>query len=194
MSGLEDRCVSFHEAAMGTGKSKGAPKEIATLRRFLHKNQNQRFTDKAKARIFGTIEIYATNKTLSSLDDREGLLEDALKMPFTVFTTKQKKTMLKWIEEVRGSGATSSSSGAVTSTTKPTILSIMDIDNDNDTVHLMTLTGDETFEVTLSRLSPALRLELQTAFDATQESLEVQAIVQGQDGTAVEIVALHPGD
>ena len=116
MSGLEDRCVQFHEAAMGTGKSKGPAKEIATLRKFLHKNQTQRFTDKATSRLFDTIQIYAIGSNtkkeeavaatpvIVSLEDREGLLEDALKMPFTVFTTKQKKTMLKWIEEIRGAG------------------------------------------------------------------------------------------
>lgn len=134
MSGLEDRCLQFHEAALGTGKSKGPVKEIATLRKFLHKNQTQRFTDKATSRLFDTIQIYCTSSSSSSssktdssekksnkndtknmtiiipAEDKEGLLEDALKMPFTVFTTKQKKTMLKWIEDIRGS-TTSSSSG-----------------------------------------------------------------------------------
>lgn len=34
-----------------------------------------------------------------------GLLEDALKMPFTVFTTSQKKTMLKWHAKLTGHAA-----------------------------------------------------------------------------------------
>lgn len=201
MSGLEDRCTSFHDAARGTGKSKGPEREMATLRRFLHKNQNQRFTDKATARIFDTIQIYATDKQLST-DDREGLLEDALKMPFTVFSTKQKKTMLKWIEEVRGGGGTLGGGGQTSTAAvaaaaartsnrnATTVLSIMDICAKDDTVHLMTPSGDETFEVTLSSLTPALRRELQNAFDAIEESLEVQAVVHN-DGTTVDIVGLN---
>lgn len=193
MSGLEDRCVSFHEAAMGTGKSKGAVKEIATLRRFLHKNQNQRFIDKATARLSDTIMLYAHDKQLSA-DDREGLLEDALKMPFTVFSTKQKKAMLKTLEDIRGgrqtSGDGTTSTTASNSKKQTVVLSIMDIDENNDTVHLMTLTGDETFETPLSSLAPALAQQVQNALDDTEESVEVQAMmVQGSDG--VEIVALH---
>ena len=174
---------------MGTGKSKGATKEIATLRRFLHKNQNQRFTDKATARIFDTIQIYATDKNLST-DDREGLLEDALKMPFTVFSTKQKKTMLKWIEEVRGGTSRSNVGKTDTATNVSTVvLSIMDIED--DTIYLMTPAGDESFEVALSSLSPVLREELQKAFDATKESVEVQATVQDDEA---KILGLHPSE
>jgi len=36
---LDQRCQQFHDAALGVAKSKGAQKEIATLRKFLHKNQ-----------------------------------------------------------------------------------------------------------------------------------------------------------
>ena len=192
MSGLEDRCVSFHEAAMGTGKSKGAVKEIATLRRFLHKNQNQRFTDKATARLSDTIMLYAHDKQLSA-DDREGLLEDALKMPFTVFSTKQKKAMLKTLEDIRGGRQTSRDGNTTTTSNskkQTVVLSIMDIDEDDDMVHLMTLTGDETFQLPLSTLAPTLAQQVQNALNDTEESVEVQAMmVQGSDG--VEIVALH---
>jgi hypothetical protein len=57
MSGLEARCVQFHEAALVTGKNKGADKDIVTLKRFLHKNQTQHFTDKAVARLMDTIAV-----------------------------------------------------------------------------------------------------------------------------------------
>ena len=191
MSGLEDRCVAFHEAALGTGKSKGAAKEISTLRRFLHKNQNVRFSDKATARLFDTIQIYAaTDKNPVTTEDKEGLLEDALKMPFTVFSTKQKKTMLKWIEDIRGGqdGADDSKCGTMA---KVTALTVMDIVED-DVVHLMTRAGDETFEATLSALPADLRQTLQEAFSATEETIEVEAVLQG-DGTTVSIVGLSQG-
>ena len=91
---LDDRCHQFHEAALGTGKSKGAVKEVATLRKFLHKNQNQRFTDRGVSRLFDTIQIYVNKEDLDN-EAKEALLEDSLKMPFTVFSTKQKKIMIK---------------------------------------------------------------------------------------------------
>ena len=90
---------------MGTGKSKGPVKEIATLRKFLHKNQDQRFTDKGVSRLFDTIQIYVHkddgNAPAVDNDLKAELLEDALKMPFTVFSTKQKKSMIKWLEMTR---------------------------------------------------------------------------------------------
>jgi hypothetical protein len=99
---LESRCLQFHEVAC-TG-SKPPAKEIATLRKFLHKNQQQRFTDKAVARLFDTIHLYAGKQDVSS-DLKESLLEDALKLPHTVFSTKQKMKMLKMLEDLRGKDA-----------------------------------------------------------------------------------------
>ena len=81
------RCQQFHEACSGVGKFKGPTKEIAMLRIFLHKNQDQRFTDKAVSRVFDTVQVYVCNADIS-IELKEGLLEDCLKMPFTVFSTK----------------------------------------------------------------------------------------------------------
>ena len=50
----------------------GNPK---ALRKFLHRNQNQRFTDKATARLLDTIQIYVKASDLAR-DDVDGLLED----------------------------------------------------------------------------------------------------------------------
>ena len=191
MSGLEDRCIQFHEAAMGTGKSKGTAKEIATLRKFLYKNQTQRFTDKATSRLFDSIQIYCTtgndaknpnsssNKTVSpSLEDREGLLEDALKMPFTVFSTKQKKTMLKWIEEVRGER--SKKDGSQQDTTKSTTiqLSVMDLDVHQQRLHLMNVDSGETYEDVLLP-GGDLGQQLQQAFETSNDAVDVEATVDG---------------
>ena len=110
MSGLDQRCTQFYEAATGISKSKGILKEISTLRKFLFKNQEQRFTDKAACRLFDTIQVYCAkeNTEIDSDENREklrksqeDLLEDALKMPFTVFSTKQKQKMMKRLEEMR---------------------------------------------------------------------------------------------
>jgi Eukaryotic elongation factor 5A hypusine, DNA-binding OB fold len=187
MSGLEDRCIQFHEAAMGTGKSKGPAKEIATLRKFLHKNQTQRFTDKATSRLFDTIQIYCTGGATKkadvaaagqwisvALEDREGLLEDALKMPFTVFATKQKKAMLKWIEDLRGERDKNGGTATPKSTT--TKLSVIDLDIDQQKLSLMKVDSGETYE---DVLLPAgdVGLQIQKAFEASDDAVDVEATV-----------------
>ena len=189
MSGLEDRCVSFHDAALGTGKSKGAAKEIATLRRFLHKNQNQRFTDKATARLFDTIQIYVSKTDSISRDDKEGLLEDALKMPFTVFGTKQKKVMLKWIEDLRAADVSSTTATAATAKSNTTRLTVLDVVPEDDAIHLLTVSGDASYEATLSTLEPTLRKTLEAVFATATDEVEVQAVL-GEDGTSASIVSV----
>ncbi|CAB9514265.1 expressed unknown protein [Seminavis robusta] len=171
MSGLEDRCVMFHDAAMGTGKSKGSAKEIAALRKFLHKNQTQRFTDKATSRLFDTIQLYCKNDVVA-LEDREGLLEDALKMPFTVFTTKQKKTMLKWIEELRGT--TGSGGKPSKKHSKAIKFSVIDLDADNKKFSLMQEESGDTFE-DLPLPEGALGNQIKTAFETTEDAVDVEA-------------------
>lgn len=128
MSSQEHRCQQFHDVAMGIVKVKGSIlKEITTLRKFLHNNQDYRFTDKAVSRLYDTMQIYCCGSTSSNSNDtlvfsdnknetdnkkkttimmiddeiKESLLEDALKMPFSVFNTKQKQKMLKWLEDIR---------------------------------------------------------------------------------------------
>lgn len=111
---LDQRCQQFHEVALAItsanavdgqreianrNKSK-APKEVSTLRKFLHRNQDQRFTDRAICRLFDTIQLYYHSSQVDQ-DSKEGLLEDSLKMPFTLFSAKQKQTMLKWLEDLR---------------------------------------------------------------------------------------------
>lgn len=195
MSGLEDRCTQFHEAAMGTGKSKGPAKEIATLRKFLHKNQTQRFTDKAASRLFDTIQIYCTDKSkegdnnqaasannnVPTIEDREGLLEDALKMPFTVFTTKQKKTMLKWIEDIRGKGGGNGQGDSYSSS--PLVkLTVIDVDSDLKCLSLMQEDTGDTYEY-VSLPSGELGEQIQKAFESTDEALDVEATFQDKQIT-----------
>jgi Eukaryotic elongation factor 5A hypusine, DNA-binding OB fold len=195
MSGLEDRCVQFHEAAMGTGKSKGPAKEIATLRNFLHKNQTQRFTDKATSRLFDTIQIYCTGGTkkgasqsyIVALEDREGLLEDALKMPFTVFATKQKKAMLKWIEDLRGETNKDGGTGIAISKSTTIKLSVIDLDIDQQKLSLMKVDSGETYDDVLLP-SGDVGLQIQKAFEASDDAVDVEATVD--DGGKVNVLRL----
>ncbi|KAI8924616.1 hypothetical protein BC831DRAFT_385623, partial [Entophlyctis helioformis] len=88
-----------------------AVKAMRLLQRFMFRNQEYRFTDKDKARLFGAVEAYFTLLHRSSGTGRSAgtgesalpLIEDALKVPF--FTAKQKTAMLRWHEELLGPGS-----------------------------------------------------------------------------------------
>lgn len=172
---LDDRCQQFHEAALGTGKSKGAVKEIATLRKFLHKNQNQRFTDKGVSRVFDTIQLYVNRNDLDK-EIKEGLLEDSLKMPFTVFSTKQKGTMIKWLECLRGNQAASRNNKKDTTSSTIHLLSVIELED--DCLTLMQDDTGETFEkvpIPIGELGDCIR----KAFEDTDGCVAVQATVEG---------------
>lgn len=142
---LDQRCQQFHEAALGTGKSKGSVKEIATLRKFLHKNQDQRFTDRGVSRLFDTIQLYYNKSNEDvDLDVKEGMLEDALKMPFTLFSTKQKNSMMKWLEDLRGASGTNANNEA-SQPSATQILTVIDISNDG-IISLMDNESGDTYD------------------------------------------------
>jgi hypothetical protein len=181
---LEQRCQQFHEAALGVSKSKGPPKEVATLRKFLHKNQDQRFTDKGVSRLFDTIQLYVHKESLD-LESKEGLLEDALKMPFTVFTTKQKKSMIKWLEALRGGGTLDISDEGDNG--KPQILSLIDIADGK--VSLMNDdTGDAYEDIPLP--SGDIGTSIVAAFETTYGTVSVAVEMEG--GMVKQILGLRP--
>lgn len=183
MSGLEQRCQQFHEAALGTGKSKGPAKEMSTLRKFLHKNQDQRLTDKARARLFDTIQVYSSQRDNEALkESQEGLLEDALKMPFTVFTTKQKKTMLKWLEEFRGdvSQAKAATCGAGG---REVVLSLIDLEGNKMSL-MNDDTGDTHDDVPLPKTE--LGKSIYEAFHSTDSSPRLKVLLQASEVVAIQ--------
>ncbi|KAF2068207.1 hypothetical protein CYY_010468 [Polysphondylium violaceum] len=108
---IEQRVKQFYDEAVkisnGTLAITKANKEITTLRKFIHNNQNHNFHEREKAKIFATIELYFSlcnrKKDISPTDTNDkplsaqDLIEDSLKVP--LFTTKQKKSMLKWLED-----------------------------------------------------------------------------------------------
>jgi hypothetical protein len=185
---LDDRCQQFHDAALGTGKSKGTIKEITTLRNFLHKNQNQRFTDRGVSRLFDTIQLYL-NKDDVENEIKEGLLEDSLKLPFTVFSTKQKKTMIKWLQELRGIDnekgrrrSTEGDSSTKSSSSASCILSVIDVENNKLTLMLED-TGDTYDDISLPK--GELGVTIQQAFEKTDGVISIEA--QMVDGTVQSI-------
>lgn len=168
---------------MGSGKSKGAVKEIATLRKFLHKNQDKRFTDKEVSRLFDSIQLYVHKEDLES-EHKEGLLEDALKMPFTVFSTKQKKSMLKWLESLRGGEVPKKSQAG--SSQQAQVLSIIDLVEGK-----LSLMDDETGDTyeDISLPLGELGAAIQSAFEETDGVISVRAEVD--DDGVIKILCLN---
>ena len=189
---LDDRCQQFHEAALGTGKSKAPAREIATLRKFLHKNQDQRFSDKATARLFDTIQVYVIQKPSGediSVDLKEGLLEDSLKMPFTVFSTKQKQKMIKWLEDLRGGGGSSSGGNGGQSTAKNLcVLSVIDLDG--TTMTLMSDETGDTYENIELDEDTATATAIRKAFESTDGVVSVEATIDEDSNTIKQIIRI----
>ncbi|KAI8057566.1 uncharacterized protein B0P05DRAFT_591261 [Gilbertella persicaria] len=100
---MEQRIQQFHDDTKTIPKPPTAKtiKQMNTLKKFIFKNQDYRFSDKEKNKLFACIEAYFTAFDRSGLTDKVSafpLIEDALKVP--CFTTKQKSQLLKWYDEI----------------------------------------------------------------------------------------------
>ena len=79
------------------------------LKKFLFKNQEYKFKENEKNKLFNETEVNFIKKFyVSSIKSNESLkdsvfslLEDALVMPFNVFATSHKNKMLKWYENLQ---------------------------------------------------------------------------------------------
>lgn len=102
---MEARTEQFQRDAQKARDPNRTPKEIERLRKFLFKNQERRLTEREQSHLFSAVQCHFSAYQDCTGDDAEpalGLLEDALKMPFTVFTTSHKKTFLKWHAKLQG--------------------------------------------------------------------------------------------
>ncbi|KAF1798626.1 hypothetical protein V8B55DRAFT_1523903 [Mucor lusitanicus] len=100
---MEQRIQQFHDDTKTIPKPPTAKtvKQMNTLKKFIFKNQDYRFSDKEKNKLFACIEAYFTVFDRSGLTDKVSsfpLIEDSLKVP--CFTTKQKSQLLKWYDEI----------------------------------------------------------------------------------------------
>jgi hypothetical protein len=94
------------------------------------------------------------------------LLEDALKMPFTVFTSGHKAKMLRWLERLNSAGdgghlATMMGSSSSAASTRYAVL-----DLDADAVEVMDEADGETTRISLAAADPDLVRTLQDAFQS----------------------------
>ncbi|KAI9472035.1 MAG: hypothetical protein EXX96DRAFT_582676 [Benjaminiella poitrasii] len=100
---MEQRIQQFHDDTKTIPKPPTAKtvKQMNTLKKFIFKNQDYRFSDKEKNKLFACIEAYFTVFDRSGLTEKVSafpLIEDALKVP--CFTAKQKNQLLKWYDEI----------------------------------------------------------------------------------------------
>ncbi|KAG2425035.1 hypothetical protein HYH02_015086 [Chlamydomonas schloesseri] len=124
------------------------------------------------------------------------LVDDALKMPFTVFTTSHKKTYLKWHAKLTGEGdkAQQGAAGAGGDGSKPIIYTVYDLPEGGAVLGLMTDEGD-TLELQLQpgqgggggvsgaggegggagggACEPALLEQIRAAFEAGEDEVRV---------------------
>lgn len=111
---MEDRVALFQSVAESKLQGDKLLKELLTLRRFLFKNQNHRFTEREKQKLYTAIQThYANNAKTDSAPFVLNLIEDALKMPFTVFSTSQKAQLLKWHDALLGDAAPAAAAGTI---------------------------------------------------------------------------------
>ena len=197
---MEARVEQFHKDAHRP-RDKKTPKDIDKLRKFLYKNQEFRFTEREQSHLFQAVQLYVTAYTSAAAaagnttgapalvaaahDEDEGsnpaatLLEDALKMPFTVFTTSQKKTMLKWLDKFSSS---SSSAAAASGSSSSKNVWYQVIDLANDTIEVMDKEGT-TFTVNLLGASGELVSQLRQAWETEDE---VKVRIGGNSSTGNE--------
>lgn len=99
----EARCLQFLTDAQRPKDNKTV-KDIEKLKKFLFKNQEHRFTEREQTHLFQAIQVYANSPHDTNDGDHPALslVDDALKMPFTVFTTSHKKSMLRWHAKLTG--------------------------------------------------------------------------------------------
>ncbi|CAM40742.1 hypothetical protein, unknown function [Leishmania braziliensis MHOM/BR/75/M2904] len=227
MSCMDDRVKQFKTAAEAQLTGPALRKEINTLRRFLFRNQEYRFTKAAQQALYmaviahygnaaahhasGSAATSATPSTVVSsaevgcsgpssaartdlsrgtdvlqpAGDKDGgntadaadapilcLLEDALKMPFTVFTSPQKDKLLSLYWTVLGTddsaGANSGSGNANGTTSAAThtfsLVDIVDTGKNKAQLSLFTDDGEEYPQEVLVSDASALR-RLREEFD-----------------------------
>lgn len=164
---MEDRVAQFHIDAQQPRSAKTA-KEIEKLRKFLFKNQEYRFTEREQSHLFSAVQShFAAHQDLppDQADNNPALLllDDALKMPFTVFTTSHKKTFLKWHAKLTGGVAPTNGGGTGTGAAAA-VQTYQVYDMTDDTISCMTDDGD-TVEVDAAGCEAALVARVRELFD-----------------------------
>ncbi|KAG5184540.1 hypothetical protein JKP88DRAFT_194926 [Tribonema minus] len=153
---MDDRCSKFCEDASAT---RAPGKEIGTLRNFLQRNQEQRLTDKAQNHLLEAVRVHVTRAkqdgSEAALSAAFDLVKDALTMPFNIFGSKHKKSLLKWHEDLAGLSAAESDPEAPRPAVKT--LQVVDVDADGYLTLMCLETGNTSNSVQVAKKSEQYR-------------------------------------
>jgi hypothetical protein len=163
---IDERCSKFaSDAAFKPLDAKG----IATLRKFLYRNQETRLTAAGQQTLCDAVVRYAG----AGNEDAVPLLEDALAMPFNIFTSGHKKQLLKHLDRLRGEGGDDLKASGTNGTKARRKCLVLDVSKDG-VVEIMLNEDGDTVSI------PGGRIEL--------EDGDVEAIKKAfDDGEDVEV-------
>lgn len=144
-------------------------KEIETLRKFLFRNQDYRFTKSEQQYIFMAVTTHGNNFLKNRTDAHEdvitNLLDDALKMPFNVFNSSQKDKLLAMYYIVLGEEAKARPEVK----NREKTLSLLDVDEGEGFLVLLTDEGEE-YPTPVSAPNDAVK-EIKKLFDDAKDVL-----------------------
>lgn len=169
---MDERTRQFKEAAEdATLSSSALTKELNTLRKFLYRNQEYRFTKSEQQYIFLAVSTHCKNFLKSRPQEHEnnyiGLVDDALKMPFTVFSSAQKDKLLQLYYTMLGEGHSQESAPVPLAVPSEKTLELLDMDQKDLQLQLLTEGGEE-YPRGVS-VSKATFKEIKKLFDAGSE-------------------------
>jgi hypothetical protein len=183
---VDERCTKFAtDAAAKPLDAKG----VATLRKFLYRNQETRLTAAGQQALCDAVVKYAS----AGNEDAIPLLEDALAMTFNVFTTAHKKQLLKHLDRLRGEAdGDLKSSGTKIGTKARRKCLVLDVSKDCVVEVLLNQDGDTT---SISRerieLEEGSAETLKKAFD---DGEDVEVFVEGSKAEEMKIVEVLVSD
>lgn len=173
---MDERCQRFATDAAAKPED---PKTIATLRKFLFRNQATRLSAAAQQYLCDAIVRHAAaaqeqgSGKESSAEAATALVEDALAMPFNILTTSHKKQLLKHLDRLRGAQGGGGGGGGV--------------GGDGDA------SNDDVRECSVLEVTPEGKVELmdddgETATVQGVEEEHLQAIREGGEDVRVKAV------
>jgi hypothetical protein len=170
---MDERCSKF---AADAAQRPTDAKLIATLRKFLFRNQEQRLSAASQQALCDACVRHAAAAGADATSST-GLLEDALAMPFNIFTTGHKKQLLKHLDRLRGlegggGGAPSAANANANADDGSRECAVMDVRETDGAIEVM---DDEGETAVVTEVGEEDAVAIREAF-AKGEEVRVRAV------------------